>query len=141
MQIDLIFPGGDFAEPVTIEVVGEDHFRLLEGAPIFGFDAGDAEEEDLPGFDDVFQATKQENGEFLFLRVIKRSALKRCRLHVSKSIAESVELRSILDQAARLGGYWERTMGGILDLYFPPQILLDVERQIENLAKQNLEGT
>ncbi len=132
--MQLIFPGADFAEEVSVEVLGNGRFRLREGTPIFGSINGETEPDDLPSFDDVFEATEQENGEFLYIGIIQRSNLEQFRILIPRDVAESIELKIILNRVIQLGGYWERTMVGILDVYLPPGVSFDIVREIGKIT-------
>src|ERR1051325_10885846 len=74
---------------------------------------------ELVSYHDTIETTTSVDGSLIFRRVVKKSDYTKYDYAVSKKVAESAELRAVLDRVTQLGGYWERMFGGLLFVFLP----------------------
>ena len=119
--------GGDWFVPVFPVVrVGDNLFRLEDNPyayNIFG----------LFWFD-VLRLSSRSDGSFDYVRLVKRNY--RCDEYmVTKAMAESTELEVVLAGVTKRGGAWERILGGMLLVYVPHRLNLDLREQLNEVAR------
>src|SRR5262245_12582000 len=96
----------------TVTQVGPRLYRL-EDDPHFFLVMDEEEFADLPRYGDVIEAEEIEPAVLKFLRVARRSKLKRYSCLVPEEFTKSDEMRVILSTIENNGGHWELVCGGM----------------------------
>lgn len=94
----------------------ETHFQLISEPFVLG---DEGEEATLPKYKDVIEVEQVEDGVYRFLRVKERSPFRKINFLLSHDLAESPQLKQLLDELTEAGGYWEIVFGGMLILLLP----------------------
>ncbi len=121
MEIWLAFPvdGDEVIETVAVEQVGSHRYRL-EAAPLFLEDIA---------HHDVIHASPRTDGTFEFRGIIERSGWSRHDYLLNEAQIEA--LTDCLAGVERVGGYFERVMGGLLLIHLPPDTATDTIAAID----------
>ena len=106
--------------PMLVTELGTNRYRLEED-PFWGYINVESARElaSLPRYGDEFEALSIGQRGWRFVKVVKRSGLKRVQLMIDEATARSPELEVVLAEVEDLKGYWERIFGGILIVYVP----------------------
>ncbi len=105
--VRIVFP--DYEETLLVTSISQNQYRAEESS-VFG----------EVMFHDTFETEPQGDGSFRYLRVVTPSELKNTSWMISKTLAESTSLSSLLDRVMAVGGNWERIFGGCLIVHLPP---------------------
>ena len=117
-EITLEFASG--TSELLVTELGANRYRL-EVDPFWGYIAVESSRElaSLPRYGDEFEALPIGQRGRRFVKVVKRSGLKRFQFLVDEMTARSPELEVVIAEVEDLKGYWERIFGGIVIMYVP----------------------
>jgi hypothetical protein len=131
-QITLIVDDDKYSCEGTLQVtqLTRNRFRLDE-TPFMMFEGG---------LHDIIEATRQENGTYLFRGVLEKSKWKMHHFILEGNIAESDVFKTTLNKTVEeLGGVCEIFWGGCVFVYLPSECDFDfmneTTRIIENLNR------
>lgn len=96
-------------ETLLVTPIGQNLYRMEESS-VFG----------EVSYHDIIETEPQDNGSLRFLAVHTRSELRTTSWVVSRSLAESSNLSTLLVRVIAVGGHWERIFGGWLIVHLPP---------------------
>jgi hypothetical protein len=85
-------------------------------------------------FGDVIEVEQGEQGVWRFLRLSKRANHESASVLISREIAGSTELQTVLSQITQLGVHWERAFGGILFLHGSAEQIGKAQLLLESLV-------
>jgi hypothetical protein len=86
-------------------------------------------------YGDVIELNPTGENSADFVRTVKRSGfLVSCRL-VGQEIVESSLFQGLLDKVMQLGGNYERVFGGVLIVHLPADADLDVDGELQTIAR------
>ena len=105
-----VFLANGDSELLKLSCVSPNHFRLEESSLLL--DAN---------YHDVIRASVREDGSLEFHEITSRSELLTSSWVLSKDLAESAELSTLLEFVTSVGGAWERVLGGLLLIHLPPE--------------------
>ena len=82
---------------------------------------------------DVIEAETQENGELAFRRLVTPSSWHHWQWILSKEVIESPAFEALQGTIKKLGGEWERYLGGVILLHLPPGVPLDPQEEVKKI--------
>ena len=108
--------------PMLVTELGANRYRLEED-PFWGYINVESARDlaSLPRYGDDFEASGGHDARrcVKFVKVVKRSGLKRFQFLIDGVTAVSPELAVVVAEVEELNGYWERICGGIVIMYVP----------------------
>ncbi|HEY4357242.1 MAG TPA: hypothetical protein VGN16_15945 [Acidobacteriaceae bacterium] len=81
-------------------------------------------------YHDVIEARVEPGLPLRFLRVVSKSGLVTKTFFLSKQLAESAAVNTLLARIMAVGGNWERAFGGLFILHFPPDEAASFQEEI-----------
>ena len=122
--LPITFPGNtDVTETLRVTRVSPDTYRLLDSSV-----AGDV------FLGDVIEVARGAEGNNRFVRLVARSGLAVKSLMLSEAAFSSPDLQRLLQRVSGLGGSWERVHGGTLLLHLPPDLSMELDREMQQLT-------
>ena len=132
-RISIEYPGGVTDDAALVTPLGDGRYRL-DMDPVSWLIANHPQDlEGLPNYGDVIEAVETAPNTLRFVRVLERAPLRKFEFLVSRDIAGSPELQTILSKVAALEGHWERVAGGALTIYLPKDGDYDPSEDIRQL--------
>jgi hypothetical protein len=123
LTIDLDF-GEVKVGNVLVTSLGENQYQL-EQSPL----------DETVFYKDIIQAKKQDDGSFLFEKVLEPSGRDNYCYLLSKKFYETPEFESLLNRIDKSDGYWEQVFGGILVVSLPRNSEINLPKDIVKLKK------
>lgn len=125
IRVLLDFPDEGIKQSITVIELDTDTYRIEDiTASLLGF----------VEYGDVIEAGKTGEDHLVFRRKIEPTRWQTSGFLLSHKVIESRQMRRILDEVERQGGYSEIIMGGNLLIALPPDSQIDVGKNISDLV-------
>ena len=111
-RVNLYIKEEELLEPVSIEKLANGYFQLLEH-PIFS---------ETVQFGDTVDLAKVTDTEYELIRIVQPSKLKKLGLVLPVEWEKEQECQNILDKVTENKGYWQRDFGGLLFIFYDPEL-------------------
>lgn len=135
LEVRLEFPGGLSAEGVVVTRLSPGLFRLEEDPHSCLFADSEDDLRRLPNFRDEIEAEELEQGVLRFMKVVRRSSLRRFCWILHNDFFGSAAFPIFSAEIESVGGYLERVAGGVLIAHLPEDGSYDPESRLAALIE------
>jgi hypothetical protein len=122
----ITFDDGASFETIMVTLLSSDTCRLEE-TPL---------SEEGVSLGDVIKVEKDEMGRLRFRQITSKAELQTYSWLLSQHIIESPEFRNFCESVMRLGGMWEKALGGLVIVHIPLHADFNPEVEIDRIIGQ-----
>ncbi|NVJ60087.1 MAG: hypothetical protein HWE27_06850 [Gammaproteobacteria bacterium] len=122
MDISIEFPDEGVSTGVAVEEMPTGYYRLIEHPTLC----------ESAKYGDIVELKKLESNDFIFVKVVEPSNYQIADYVLPMEIAESTDLKIILERHMRSGGFWQTDFGGLLMVFYSAE-KYDPRNDIESI--------